>query len=244
MPIVLKTKGDVRFQEQPGAKVVTLPGALTPRKFDRLIQFDERSRKFPIRTVVPKVPRSYTWRVGLNLDQGSEGACVGFAWAHELAARPVVQGNITNDLARRVYHEAQKIDEWPGEAYDGTSVLAGAKIVQSFGAMSEYRWAFGLEDLRLAVGHAGPAVLGIDWYEGMWDTDGDGFIHTTGEVVGGHAICCYGVDQKNKFFRLHNSWGENWGIRGACRINFADMEILLAHYGEACIPTKRIKVAL
>jgi hypothetical protein len=63
------------------------------------------------------------------LDQGKEGACVGFAWSHELAAYPV-RVEVDDEFARsKIYAEAQKIDEWPGEAYHGTSVLAGAKVV-------------------------------------------------------------------------------------------------------------------
>lgn len=246
----LKTEGDKRFQEHPEAKRVdvkepreTMPATKEVRVFDRLIAFDERSRQFPIRAVVPKRPRSYTWNVGIHLDQGSEGACVGFAWSHEVAARPVITKGITNEFARnRVYKEAQKIDEWEGESYEGTSVLAGAKIIQQLGGMGEYRWAFGLDDLRLAVGHAGPAVLGVNWYEGMFDADGEGFIHATGQLYGGHAIVCFGVNQNEGYFKLHNSWGADWGHGGACKIRFDQMAKLLSEYGEACIPVKRKKI--
>lgn len=217
-----------------------------PRKLDRLVQFDERSRNFPIRALVPKKPRSYTWSVNIWLDQGQEGACVGFAWAHELAGKPVIYNNVDNAFAReRIYKEAQKIDAYPGEDYEGTSVLAGAQVVQKqLKAMDEYRWAFGLDDLWLAVGHAGPAVLGINWYEGMFDADAKGFVHVTGSIAGGHAIVCYGVNQREKFFRLHNSWGRNWGINGNCAVTFDDMDRLLHEEGEACIPVKRLKVNL
>lgn len=212
------------------------------RTFDRRPQFDERSRNYPIRAVVPKRPRGYSWRVDAFLDQGSEGACVGFAWAHELAARPAVN-TVSDDLARvRIYREAQRIDEWEGEAYDGTSVLAGAKIVKMNGYITEYRWAFGLEDLRLAVGHAGPAVLGINWYEGMLNPNSLGFVRPIGAVVGGHAILCFSHSVKDKFFRLHNSWGPDWGDRGTCKISLEDMDQLLHEYGEACIPVGRKRV--
>lgn len=216
------------------------------RIFDRRVQFDERSRSFPIRTLVPKTPRSYSWRPGPSLDQGSEGACVGFAWAHEMAARPSVIERVTSEFARqRIYYEARKIDAWPGEAYEGTSVIAGAKVCKNLGAIREYRWAFGLEDLRLAVGHAGPAVLGVNWYEGMEETDSKGFIHATGQVLGGHCIVCFGVNHKEKFFRLQNSWGPGWGMGGGnCLVSFDDMAKLLAEDGEACIPIGRKRVDL
>lgn len=217
------------------------PAVVNGRKFDRHVQFDERSRNFPIRAAVPLQHRSYTWTVGITLDQGQEGACVGFGWAHELAAKPIIVKDITNQFAHdRIYKEAQKLDEWDGEDYSGTSVIAGAKVVKNqLKAMVEYRWAFGLEDLRLAVGHAGPAVLGVNWYEGMFNVDSGNFVHAIGQMSGGHCICCFGVNNRSKYFSLHNSWGESWGNGGNCKISFDDMDKLLHESGEACIPMGR-----
>lgn len=61
-------------------------------------------------------------------DQGQEGACVGFATARALTMieRKRFDG-------RDIYHRAQKIDEWPGEAYEGTSVRAGIDVVREEG---------------------------------------------------------------------------------------------------------------
>ena len=217
-------------------------------RLGRIPQFDERSKKFAITDTITtfqaKNPRSYTWSVSKQLNQGMEGSCVGFSWAHELIARPMKYLTADNAYARNIYKEAQKVDEWEGEDYEGTSVLAGAKIVQSLGHMKEYRWAFGLDDLILAVGYKGPAVLGINWYTGMFDADSNGFVHATGEVEGGHAILCNRVNIKLKEFSLWNSWGSDWGINGACKVSFNDMEKLLSEWGEACIPVERIKVKL
>ena len=86
-------------------------------RLDRIKYFDERSRGYPIRRMVArKKMRSYTWRCNVYLDQGSEGACVGFGITHELAARPSEVDGLTNKFAREaIYWEAQKIDEWKGE---------------------------------------------------------------------------------------------------------------------------------
>jgi len=215
------------------------------RKFGRLPQFDQRSRAFPIRALVPEKPRSYTWKVGVYLDQGQEGACVGFGWAHELVARPVVVPNVTEALARDIYHKAQILDEYtdtPPE--EGTSVIAGAQVVHGWGFVPEYRWAFGLQDLILAVGHHGPAVAGVNWYDGMFDTDSAGFIHVTGQVAGGHCVCIPGVNVGKKYFRGHNNWGKSWGVGGDFFISFDDMERLLHEQGEACIPVRRSEVGI
>ena len=220
----------------------------TDARLDRLVQFDERSRAFPVMaTITPTKPRSYTWAVNVHLDQGSEGACVGFSWSHELAARPKVITGMTNQFAReQVYWAAQALDEWPGGAYpgadpqyEGTSVLAGAKTVQNLGYVNEYRWAFGLDDLRMALGYKGPAVLGINWYTGMFTPDAEGRVRPTGTIAGGHAILAFSNSESKGQIRLWNSWGSDWGINGNCWLSYEDMDKLLDEDGEACIPVVR-----
>lgn len=209
------------------------------RTLDRRVQFDERSRGFPVRAVLEgKTPRSYTWRCGTWLDQGQEGACVGYSWAHELAARPA-EWLVTSDTAMGIYDRARVLDDWPGEDYEGTSVLAGAKAVAEKGWVGKYRWAFSMKDLVLAVGYQGPVILGINWHADMLDTDRGGFVQPTGGVVGGHAILCRGVSLHQGYFTLRNSWGASWGLNGDCRVRMDDMAKLLADDGEACVPELR-----
>jgi hypothetical protein len=214
------------------------------------VQFDERSREYPVRELVGAArPRNRRWRCIPHLDQGQEGACVGFAMAHELIATPHAVTVGAKFARERVYWEAQRIDEWQGGSYpgatpryEGTSVLAGVKVLRKLGFIRSYRWAFGLEDLILAVGNAGPAVLGVNWYESMGDVESCGFLHVRGrEPVGGHAILCKAVNVRHRYFVLHNSWGPSWGRNGDARISFADMERLLDEDGEAVIPVGRRK---
>lgn len=219
------------------------------KRLDRLVHFDERSKAFPIRELIgDKQPRSYTWRLNTRLDQGSDGACVGFSWSHELAARPVEVPNITNATALQTYYRAQQLDEWEGGAYpgaspfyEGTSVLAGAKAVQETGHMKEYRWAFSLNDALLAIGYQGPGILGTWWYSDMFEPDEKGFVKPTGSRVGGHAIIVRGISVKGRYVRLSNSWGTNWGVGGDCFVTFEDFEKLLMDEGEFCIPVGRTK---
>lgn len=211
-------------------------------RFGRIPQFDPRSRLFAISPTLPALPpRSYTWSCNQYLYQGYTSSCVGFSIAHEIVARPVALP-MTRDQAMTIYREAQRIDPWPGESYLGTSILAGIKVAASQGYYSEYRWGFSLSDLQLAIGYRGPAVLGLNWYSGMMHPDSSGLIHPTGDNLGGHAILCNGISLSRKQFRLHNSWGSNWGLGGDCFISFDDMDRLLHEDGEACIPTKRIRL--
>lgn len=213
------------------------------RRLDRLVEFDERSRRYPITALLESQhktePRSYTWGCDVRtLDQGREGACVGFAWAGEAAARPVVRNGVANDHALAVYRRAQELDEWPGNAYSGTSVLAGAKAMAERGWIREYRWAFGVDDLALAVSRHGPAVLGVPWHESMY-APVNGWITRSGRVVGGHAILCVGYSPKRQAFVLQNSWGISYGNRARVLISYADLSSLLHDGGEACVPVLR-----
>lgn len=227
----------------------------------RLVQHDDRNRQFliaPILEAEAVKPRSYTWRVETAGDQGREGACVGFAMTHELVARPKVYDlmegtrHIHPELAVRnyaqlVYWDAQKIDPWPGGEYPGaepimagTSVLCGIKILQRRGTIGAYRWAYNVDDLGRAIGHAGPAIIGVNWYSGMFSPAADGFIRPTGSVMGGHAILVHGVNWRGEYFKLTNSWGRGWGFNGECKVSFDSMALLLRQDGEACIPDKRV----
>lgn len=140
------------------------------------------------------------WPIGPRLDQGREGACVGFGWTAELMSEPVRVTGAGQNTARPLYYELQRRDEFPGGEYPGasprqggTSVEIGAKLLTEVGHYREYRWARTEEDIARAVGHVGPVVIGVNWYTGMRDPGTDGFIRPTGQIVGGHCVLIYGV---------------------------------------------------
>lgn len=233
-------------------------------RLGRLVEFDDRSRDYPVRAAAePPVLRSYTWSMPLGwvIDQGREGACVGFAIINELQARPAPV-RLTSIVAAQVaatgiYHRAQREDPWPGGAYpgaspryDGTSVLAGMKVAQRAGAFGQYRWAFGVEDVLHGIGRHGPAILGINWHADMYSPDARGYVRPTGRVVGGHAILARAVrivrtpdrhvDRDRSFVTLRNSWGPGWGIGGDGYITVTDLAALLSARGEAVFAVDRV----
>lgn len=211
-------------------------------RLDRVEFFDPRSRNYPVTAVLPSSakPRSYTWAGGPVSDQGQEGACVGHGWTSELTAKPkpVKLVEDPSAYAHALYKEAQTIDAYPGEDYSGTDVIAGAKVCQSRGFIKEYRWAFDFDDLVLALGYKGPAVLGIPWYNSMYNAPG-GVVTVSGNVVGGHCILARGVNVKKETVLLRNSWGSDWGNGGDAVISYADLRRLLTEGGEACVPVVR-----
>lgn len=222
----------------------------TDPRLDRVPQFDEKSRGYEIRGMLGEDAQIKTksWPCGPRLNQGREGACVGFGWSHELAAWPYVVTKVDNPFAQAVYYEARRIDEWPGENYSGTSVLAGAKVIRSKGYMDEFRWAFGVDDALKTVSNYGPVVAGTDWHEGMFRPDPSGLLRVEGSVAGGHCFAIRGVlpnyrlkghDKRMDLVRCRNSWGINWGVKGDFYLTFEDLDKLLKAWGEACVPVVR-----
>jgi hypothetical protein len=128
------------------------------------------------------------------------------------------------------------VDEWPGTDYEGTSVRAGAKVLQDWGYIDQYVWAWDINDLIEGVLYLGPVVLGTNWYSGMFEPDPKTHIvKPSGGIAGGHAYEIYVVNKNTGLARIKNSWGIDWGDRGTALISFEDVERLLSEDGEACI---------
>lgn len=209
---------------------------------DRIPFFDPRSLDYPITAAVPaEITHGRSWSVPAWLDQGQEGACVGFGVSHELAAYPAAVPGLDYNFALGIYTAAKKIDPWPGEEYEGTAVIAGVKVAQARGYFDTYRWAFSVEDICRALSHEGPVVVGTQWYEGMYEPDRNGLVRPgVGPVVGGHCYLIRGFQMKPTFvgepvFRIRNSWGRSWGKDGDAFITFSDYEKYLLPQGEAVI---------
>jgi hypothetical protein len=97
----------------------------------------------------------WQWRIFYNQDRNS---CVGFSESRMMSLL-----NRSRYDADWLYDEALKIDEWPGEADEGTSVRAGGQILLTRGhrrpggtesladGISAYRWAKTVDDVHAAL---------------------------------------------------------------------------------------------
>jgi hypothetical protein len=92
-------------------------------------------------------------------DQGSQGACVGFAVTR---AKSHVDRRLLDP--QWLYDRARELDEWPGEDYEGTSGRGAAEALRTLGhkqyrakrpsmhwAIAVYRWARSVEDIAAAL---------------------------------------------------------------------------------------------
>ena len=79
-----------------------------------------------------------------------------------------------------------------------------------------------VDSLKAAV-YENPIVAGMYVYEDFMYYTGGVYEHTTGELLGGHAILIIGWDDADQCFIAKNSWGEDWGESGYFRIAYSQV---------------------
>jgi hypothetical protein len=204
-------------------------------KWGRRHAIDSRDAKHPMRERLPAeiVVASRFYRTGPVLDQGETPKCVGYAWDQFLKSEPLMSTH--GPYADEIYHDAQQVDEWPGDLYDGTSVRAGAKVLLAETRLTRYVWAANALDVRDWLITTGTVVMGTGWRNQMFYPDTSGLLKLAGPVVGGHAYLLCGYDAKRNWFQMINSWGA-WGLQdtGIAFITFSDLDRLIRAQGEAC----------
>jgi hypothetical protein len=224
----------------------------THERFGRLPSIDSRDRRYLMKRHIEEAPTPVYnirhWGTGKVMDQGQTPHCVEYSGRQWLYSNPV--RNVALDEFGVLYRECQKVDEWPGEDYEGTSVRALFKVLQAKGYVETYGWAFDVQTTVDWVLMKGPVVFGTDWFSGMMDTDEYGFIHASGYAAGGHAYLCKGVNRIKQCpdgsvgaFRIINSWGKGWGQYGHAWLSFKDMAMLIDRDGEVATALEMRKAA-
>jgi C1A family cysteine protease len=141
-----------------------------------------------------------------------------------------------------IYWNCKKIDPWPGE--EGTSIRCAmqvlhkigvpcekaypyndkfkgkpeiwAKLIAKWGLIDSYYRCKGIDDLRLALPY-GPVVIGIACFKEIFFVNESGEIpypSNPNQILGGHAICAVGYNDKKKLIKFKNSWSKAWGQNG------------------------------
>lgn len=242
------------------------------RRLDLIPKVDPRGlANYPVAELLrtPTPPRGHSWAAGPVLDQGREGACVGFACVGELAAAPGPRHDrnphTLDLLARRVYRRATELDEWPETTPTsdlGTSLTAGGAAMVELGLADEYRWAAGVDevaqvitrrkaDAEAAGATFGPVIAAVAWHDGAYEAAelrGWGprraILRPTGRLVGYHAILVRGFVAKAKRY----GWAgrayllrNSWGAGyGIGGDALIDEDDLAAILVEAMVPVTRL----
>lgn len=68
----------------------------------------------------------------------------------------------------------------------------------------------------------GPVMTTYTVYEDFYFYTGGVYQHTTGELLGGHAVTIIGWNDDEKAWIVANSWGDDWGEKGYFRISWSD----------------------
>lgn len=239
------------------------------RTFDWAARFDPRSLNFRAAPGVTAMPTTgAVWPVGPVLDQGREGACVGMGYSGAVAAAPSSRSGVNLAYALSWYRRAQRLDEWPGEAYEGTSVLAGGKVGRARRLWTGFRWAKSPAELAAGIldPALGPAVIGVQWSEQLYEVPATGLMpgDVTLDPEMGHCVLLFGYvperpgrdlqTQVAKLglwpavsglgepsFLLLNSWGQSWGHKGMAVAPLSLVRRWFAARGEFALPENRTK---
>lgn len=184
------------------------------------------------------------------LDQGSDGACTGFALATVVnyLLRMGHYGARTQQASpQMLYTMAKRYDEWPGETYEGSSARGAMKGWHKHGVAADSLWGkhtdlteklaadalkrplgayFRVNHKDLVAMHSAITETGILYatatvHQGWADVKrGDTTIAYSAKKLGGHAFAIVGYDREG--FWIQNSWGRGWGSSGLARLSYVD----------------------
>jgi hypothetical protein len=216
-----------------------------PRPLNRHVRHDSRSRLF----AEPEVDSStlvkvdWTDRIGI-LDQGSLGSCTGNATVGNLGTDPFFSTlpsslSLDESLAISIYSDATSLDDYSGSyppTDTGSDGLSVAKVAKNRGLISGYTHALSL-NAALSGLQKGPVITGVNWYDGFDEPDGNGLVHKTGSIRGGHEFVIVGFDPSTSLVKARNSWGPNFGVGGYFLFSTADWQALLGEQGDVTIFT-------
>lgn len=219
-----------------------------PQRLGRHVNHDPRSLQYPFsarpEAAAPVVAKEWQ-RQSPVFDQGNLGSCTGNAgegWeATDNAVRVGMAKKVEPD-AVQLYSDATKIDPYQGTyppTDTGSDGLSIAKVLKTRGVIDQYTHGLSINDLKTAI-QTTPVMLGIPWYQGMFNPDARGVVSISGNVAGGHEILCVGYDADGSLgypapFKFTNSWGMGWGVAGYFFMTEATVTRLLSEQGDVTV---------
>lgn len=220
-----------------------------PYRLGRNVLLDDRSREFPYRGTGVIRTVQHMRRIPV-LDQGSVGACTGFAGTYALGHDPrfprlpvALRQSLGGDYGLLLYSDATQVDPWEGEwppDDTGSNGISVCKVLKNRGIISRYEWTFSLEECLAALSDY-PVMIGVAWYDSMFwpDEFGEISIQPGSVIAGGHEITLTGIDKEKQTVSFVNSWGPEWGDNGNAWMTWNTLGALLGDPvfpGDCCVP--------
>lgn len=226
--------------------------------------WEYKAPPIPLKTAMAK-PRTLT-----ILDQKSEGACTGFGLAAVVNLLNQNRSHKVQVSARMLYEMARKHDEWPGEAYGGSSCRGAIKGFANMGVCRDGYWPYvdgkpgaltvkaakdarantigayyrlnhRISDFHAALNEAGSVFCSANVHGG-WSAAAikNGAIPFREKTSGGHAFALVGYNSKG--FWVQNSWGKGWGQGGTALWTYEDWfeNVIDAWVLSLALPTPQI----
>lgn len=235
------------------------------RHLGRHVEHDPRSLRYA-HGVLPKSQiKSVEWtrRIPI-LDQGDLGSCTGNAATGALGTDSAGRTAATSvtvsaagaaashglfkagvhvldeAFAVALYSLATILDGVSGQyppTDTGSTGIGVAKALKALGLASGYTHAFSIDALNSAL-QAGPVLIGINWYQSMFDPRSDGqiVVDTKSPLDGGHELEVTAFDAATGEYKVPNSWAESWGVNGYGYFTTASLTTLLSLQGDVTVP--------
>lgn len=118
---------------------------------------------------------------------------------------------------------------WPYKPYQTDDHKKGADTKAKIYRINAYARLSSIAEMKRSLYVNGPFLAGVRVYE-SWFTDR---VKRTGmiplprrgeEILGGHAICIVGYDDKKRLFKFKNSWGKGWALKGYGHLPYIYMQ--------------------
>lgn len=190
-------------------------------------------------------------------NQQHEGSCVGFAVTKGVEMAYWKKTLERSDLSERwAYENAKQNDEWPGNAYEGSSVRGGLKGVHKSGLCPENFWPYvpgkpgrpksgaikeamkfkiksyakivGMQDIKAAIFRNGVVVASAMVHDGWMNPNKKTAVIPYKPQYKDLGGHAFIIVGYNKNgFIVVNSWGTEWGKKGWAILNYQDAKLHL-----------------
>jgi hypothetical protein len=146
---------------------------------------------------------------------------------------------LDEDFAVMAYELNTRLDNIKGQYKPddtGSSGPACGKTAKALGLATGYTHAFTYDALRSAL-QSGPVLIGIDWYNSMFNPKPDGqiVVDKASGLAGGHELMIREYDAVNDIVWADNSWGPSWGVAGRAYFKGAHLRTLLSDGGDVTV---------